>query len=193
MGRMHSQQPIVEETITSDEYVSLLLISILNMYIWNFNIYVPIHIILKEKFTNCKPEKIMQVKRTNAPFFVVILQVKTLIAIVYRPQEKDMQIILNALWIFIIIHNFIWQHFRLQHKVRMQHLKHINLFGVSTNRMLILQLKLFLSVKFIFSLWFFMWSCFYFLFWCCRCSYNTNVYYFHCHNSSDRRQWMQFL
>ena len=39
-------------------------------------------------------------------FFVVILQVKTLIAIVYRPQEKNMQIILNVLWIFIIFHNF---------------------------------------------------------------------------------------
>ena len=38
--------------------------------------------------------------------FVVILQVKTLIAIVYRPHEKNMQIILNALWIFIIIHHF---------------------------------------------------------------------------------------
>ena len=48
----------------------------------------------------------MQVKRTNAPFFVVILQVKILIAIVYRPQEKNMQIILNAQWIFIIIHHF---------------------------------------------------------------------------------------
>ena len=38
--------------------------------------------------------------------FVVILQVKTLIAIVYRPQEKNMQIILNTLWTFIIIHHF---------------------------------------------------------------------------------------
>ena len=63
--------------------------------------------------------------------FVVILQVKTLIAIVYRPQEKNMQIILNALWTFIIIHNFIWQHLRLQHIVWMQHLMHIYLFGAS--------------------------------------------------------------
>ena len=57
-----------------------------------------------------------------------------------------MQIILNALWIFIIIYNFIWQHFRLQHMVRMQHLMHIYIFGVSINRMLILKLKIFLSV-----------------------------------------------
>ena len=63
-----------------------------------------------------------------------------------------MQIILNALWTFIIIHNFIWQHFRLQHMARMQHLMHIYIFGVSINRMLILQLKIFLSEKFMFSL-----------------------------------------
>ena len=142
----------MEETLTSDEYVSLFLISILNMYISNFNIYVPIRLIFKEKCTNCQPEKITQVKKTNAPFFAVILQVKTLIAIVYRPQEKNMQIILNALWTFIIIHNFIWEHFRLQHMVRMQHLMHIYLFGISINRMLILKLKIFLSVKFMFSL-----------------------------------------
>ena len=43
----------VEETLTSDEYVSLFLISILNMYIRNFNIYVPIGVIFKEKCTNC--------------------------------------------------------------------------------------------------------------------------------------------
>ena len=66
-----------------------------------------------------------------------------LIAIVYRPQEKNMQIILNVLWTFIIIHNFLWQHFRLH----MQHLMHIYLFGLSINRMLILQLKIFLSVN----------------------------------------------
>ena len=36
----------------------------------------------------------------------VVIQVKTLIAIVCRTQEKNMQIILNALWIFIIIHHF---------------------------------------------------------------------------------------
>ena len=71
----------------------------------------------------------------------------TLIAIVYRPQEKNMQIILNTLWTFIIIHNFIWQHFRLEHMVRMQHLMHIYIFGVSINRMLILQLKIFVSVN----------------------------------------------
>ena len=48
---------------------------------------------------------------------------------------------------FSIIHNFIWQHFRLQHMVRMQHLMNIYLFGVSINRMLISQLKIFLSVN----------------------------------------------
>ena len=37
---------------------------------------------------------------------VVILQVKTLIAIVYRPKEKNIQKILNARWIFIIIYHF---------------------------------------------------------------------------------------
>ena len=77
---------------------------------------------------------------------------ETLIAIVYRPQEKNMQIILNTLWTFIIIHNFIWKHFRLQHMALMQQLMHIYLFGVSINRMLILQLKIFLSVKFMLSL-----------------------------------------
>ena len=64
-----------------------------------------------------------------------------------QAEEKNMQIILNELWIFIIIHNFIWQHFRLQHMVCMQHLMHIYLLGVSINRMLILQLKIFLSVN----------------------------------------------
>ena len=46
--------------------------------------------------------------------FVVILQVKTLIAIVYRLQEKNMQITLNALWIFIKLFTiFVWQHLSL--------------------------------------------------------------------------------
>ena len=45
-------------------------------------------------------------EENKCTLFVVILQVKTLIAIVYRPQEKNMQIILNVLWIFIIIHHF---------------------------------------------------------------------------------------
>ena len=48
----------------------------------------------------------------------VILQVKTLIGIVYRPQEKNMQIILNALWIFIIIHHFCMATFKSQHMGR---------------------------------------------------------------------------
>ena len=58
--------------------------------------------------------------------------------------RKKMQIILNVLWTFIIIHNFIWKHFRLEHMARMQHLMHIYLLGVSINRILILQLKIFL-------------------------------------------------
>ena len=62
---------IVEETLTSDEYIYRFLISILNMYICNFNIYVPIHVLFKEKCTNCQPEKITQVKRTNAPFLLL--------------------------------------------------------------------------------------------------------------------------
>ena len=59
---------------------------------------------------------------------------------------KKMQIILNALWTFIII----WQHFRLQHMERMQYLMRIYLFGISINKMLILQLKIFVSIKFVF-------------------------------------------
>ena len=45
-------------------------------------------------------------EENKCTIFVAILQEKTLIAIVYRPQEKNMQIILNALWIFIITHHF---------------------------------------------------------------------------------------
>ena len=86
-------------------------------------------------------------EKKKCTLFVVILQEKTLIAIVYRPQEKNMQIILNAIWTFIIIHNFIWQHFRLPHMARMQHLIHISLSSASINRMLILQLKIYLSVN----------------------------------------------
>ena len=98
-----------------------------------------------------------------------------------------MQIILNTLWTFIIIHHFIWQQFRLQHMVLMLHLMHIYLFGASINRMLILQLKIFLSVNLCFHF-----DSLYNLAFIshfnaveCRCSYNTNVYYFHCHKSSD--------
>ena len=59
--------------------------------------------------------------------------------------------ILKALLTLIILHNFIWQHFRLQHMAHMQYLMHIYLFGVSINRTSILQLKIFLSVKLMFS------------------------------------------
>ena len=91
-------------------------------------------------------------EENKCAIFDVILQVKTLIAIVYRQQEEIMQIILNGHWTFITIHNCIWQHIRLQHMVHMQYLMHIYLFGVSINRMLNLQLQIFLSVKFMLSL-----------------------------------------
>ena len=42
IGSLTLLEDSVEETLISDEYVSLFLISILDMYIWNFNIYVPI-------------------------------------------------------------------------------------------------------------------------------------------------------
>ena len=45
-------------------------------------------------------------EENKCTLFVAILQVKTSIAIVYRPREKNLQIILNAIWIFIIIHHF---------------------------------------------------------------------------------------
>ena len=73
---MVSLQSIVEETLTSDEYVSLFLISILNIYVWNLNNCVPIGIIFKEHRTNWQPEKIMQVKRTNAPFLLLYFKWK---------------------------------------------------------------------------------------------------------------------
>ena len=73
---------------------------------------------------------------------------KTLIAIVYRPQEKKIQIILNALWIFIIIYYFCMATFKSQHG-QMEDLMHIYLYDVSINRMLISQLKRFLGVKFV--------------------------------------------
>ena len=61
---------------------------------------------------NCASEE------NKCTLFVVIIQVKTLIAIVYRPQEKNMQITLNVLWIFIIIHHFCMATFKSQHMGR---------------------------------------------------------------------------
>ena len=63
-----------------------------------------------------------------------------------------MQIILNTLWTFIILQNIIWQDLRLQYMAHMQYLTHIYLFSASINRILILQLIIFLAVKFMFSL-----------------------------------------
>ena len=57
---------------------------------------------------------ISQLKR----FLGVKFMVKTLIAIVYREQEKNMQIILNALWIFIVIDHFCVATFKSQHMGR---------------------------------------------------------------------------
>ena len=90
-------------------------------------------------------------EENKCTLFVVILQVKTLIAIVYRSQEKNMQIILNALWIFIIIHHFCMATLYVsQHMVQLEDLMDIYLYGVSINKMLISQLKRFLGVKFMF-------------------------------------------
>ena len=60
-----------------------------------------------------------------------------------------MQITLNALWIFIIIHDFCMATFKSTYG-QMEDLMHIYLYGVSINRMLISQLKRFLGVKFMF-------------------------------------------
>ena len=144
--------PIVEETLTSGKYISLFLISNLYIYIklkklrdaprkfWRNTQKLAIR-------ENCASEE------NNCTLFVVILQVKTLIAIVYRRQEKNLQIILNALWIFIIIHHFCMATFGQEQTASRQHSQHlmdIYLYGVSINRMLISQLKRFLGVKFTF-------------------------------------------
>ena len=47
-------------------------------------------------------------------FFVVILPVTILIEIVYQATKKKIQIRLNTLWTFIILHNFIWQHLNMK-------------------------------------------------------------------------------
>ena len=52
-------------------------------------------IIFEEIMQKLAAEKIMRVKKSNAPFFI-LFQLTMLIAIVYRPQENSMQIILNA-------------------------------------------------------------------------------------------------
>ena len=85
-------------------------------------------------------------KRTNASFFCYS-SIENINCHSIQAARKNMKIILNALWTFIIIHNFLRQQFRLEHMARMQHLMHIYLFDVSINRMLILQLKIFLSVN----------------------------------------------
>ena len=108
---------IVEETLTSGKYVSLFLISILYIYIKLKKLCDDPLIFWRnmQKLAirgNCASE----VKKCI--LFVVILQVKTLIAIVYRPQEKNMQITLNAHWIFIIIHHFCMATFKSQYMGR---------------------------------------------------------------------------
>ena len=69
----------VEETLTSDEYVSLFLIPILNIYIWNLNIYIPIRVIFKEKCANCYSDKITQVKMSWIIFFPSNLVIRTVV------------------------------------------------------------------------------------------------------------------
>ena len=64
---------IVEETLTSGKYVSLFLISILYIYIYNFKNYVAY---FEEIRKNWQSEKIAQVKRTNAPYLLLIFKWK---------------------------------------------------------------------------------------------------------------------
>ena len=97
-------------------------------------------------------EKTAQVKRTNAPSLVVILQVKTFIAIVYTIQvarKKYVNKIKRALD-FYYYSPFLYGNTFSQHMVQMEDLMDIYLFGVSINRMLISQLKRFSNVKFMF-------------------------------------------
>ena len=109
-------QPIVEETLTSGKYVSLFLISILYIYKIKKITWRPTYFWRNmQKLAirkNCSSEE------NKCTLFVVILQLKTLIAIVYRPQEKNMQITLNVLWIFIIIHHFSMATFKSHHMGR---------------------------------------------------------------------------
>ena len=88
----------------------------------NFN-FKYIYIKCKELRDNCRIFWIMQKTgkqwklrkwRDQMHHFFIILQVTTSIAIVYRPQQNSTLIILNARETddtFIILHNFIWQHF----------------------------------------------------------------------------------
>ena len=55
------------------------------------------HIFIKEITQKLTIRENYASEENKCTLFVVILQVKTLIAIVYRPQEKNLQIILNAL------------------------------------------------------------------------------------------------
>ena len=103
--KMPTGQPIVEETLTSGKYIWLFLILILYIYIKLKKLLDAPRIFWRntQKLAireNCASEE------NKCTLFVGIHQVKTLIAIVYIPQEKNMSIILNAFWIFIIIHHF---------------------------------------------------------------------------------------
>ena len=79
-------------------------------------------------------------------FVVILLQVKTLIAIVYRPQEKKYANNLKHALDFYYCSQFYMATFQTATHGMHAHLMHIYLFSVSINRMLILQLKIFLSV-----------------------------------------------
>ena len=82
---------------------------------------------------------------------VVILQVKTLIAIVYRPQEKKYVNKIKRALGFYYYSPFLYGNTFSQHMGQMEDLMDIYLYGISINRMLISQLKRFLGVKFMFS------------------------------------------
>ena len=51
-------------------------LKLLKIYIWNSKNYVQIAVIFKEKCTNWQPEKIMQVKITNAHFLSIFFKWK---------------------------------------------------------------------------------------------------------------------
>ena len=79
-------QPIVEETLTSGKYVSLFLISILNIYIWNLKNYMTTGIIFEKNNAKTGKQRKQCKWRDQMHHFFIILQVTMSIAIVYRSQ-----------------------------------------------------------------------------------------------------------
>ena len=106
--------PIVEETLTSGEYVSLFPISILNIYMKFEELRDNQRNFWENKAKICKQRKLCK-WRDQMHYFFIILQVTTSIVIVYSPQYTSMQIILNGRETdssFIYSSQFIWQHFQ---------------------------------------------------------------------------------